>query len=153
MSRTAHKVHESLSAERELERAEVPVFAANEPIMLTGGRAQQILQLRISQSVAEYEVLKMLELSRGLTKARLEPDALRGVTVTLIAKWRYQEQLGFDTIAERLNQDLDRYAPPEPLGGLQAAGCVVDNRRARRSRTGRTPPETWVWSAEPHMSR
>jgi hypothetical protein len=41
----------------------------------------------------------------------------------LIAKWRYYEQLGFDTIAERLNQDLDKYPPPEPTGGLRARGA------------------------------
>ena len=58
MSRTARNMYESLSVEHELERAEVPVFASNEPIMLTGGRAQQILQRRINQSVAEYEVLR-----------------------------------------------------------------------------------------------
>ena len=67
MSRIARKMYENLSVERELERAEVPVFASNEPIMLTGGRAQQILQRRINQSVAEYEVLNMLELSWGGT--------------------------------------------------------------------------------------
>ena len=67
MSRTARKMFESLSVERELERAEIPVFASNEPISLTGGRAQQILQRRINQSVAEYEVLNMLELSWGGT--------------------------------------------------------------------------------------
>ncbi|WP_229787613.1 hypothetical protein [Actinokineospora fastidiosa] len=39
------------------------VVASNEPIMLSGGRAQQILQRRINQSVAEYEVLNMLEQS------------------------------------------------------------------------------------------
>lgn len=205
MSRTARKMYESLSVERELERAEVPVFASNEPIMLTGGRAQQILQRRINQSVAEYEVLNMLELSwggtcthvregynigkpcygykakkfrhpnpakaeKGLTKTRLEPDGLKAETVTLIAKWRYHQQLGFDTIAERLNQDLDKYPPPEPTGGLRARGAwskssVADvlknpkytgyqvyNRRARRSRGGRNranPPEMWVWSVEP----
>jgi hypothetical protein len=65
MSRIARKMYENLSVERELERAEVPVFASNELIMLTGGCAQQILQRRINQSVAEYEVLNMLELSWG----------------------------------------------------------------------------------------
>ncbi len=205
MSRIARKMYETLSVERELERADVPVFASNEPIMLTGGRAQQILQRRINQSVAEYEVLNMLELSwggtcthiregynigkpphgyvakilrhpnaakaeKGLTRSRLEPDGVRGETVTLIAKWRYYEQLGTDTIAERLNQDLDRHPPPEPPGGLRArnawskssvrdilrnpkyTGYQVYNRRARRSRGGRNrhnPPELWVWSAEP----
>src|SRR6266567_154009 len=67
MSRIARKMYETLSVERELERAEVPVFASNEPIMLSGGRDQQILQRRINQSVAEYEVLNMLELSWGGT--------------------------------------------------------------------------------------
>lgn len=206
MSRIARKMYETLSVERELERAEVPVFAANEPIMLTGGRAQQILQRRINQSVAEYEVLNMLELSwggtcthvregynigkpcygykakkfrhpnpakaeKGVTKTRLEPDGPRAETVTLIAKWRFYEQIGCDTIAERLNQDLDKYPPPEPPGGSMRArgawskssvaellknpkytGYQVYNRRARRSRGGRNkpnPPEMWVWSVEP----
>lgn len=193
MARTARKMYESLSVERELERDEIPVFAANEPIMLSGGRAQQILQRRINQSVAEYEVLNMLELSwggtcthvregynigkpchgykakKGLTKTRLEPDGLKGETMTLAAKWRYNEKLGFDTIAERLNQDLDLYPPPEPPGAVRARGAwskstiadmlanpkytgyQVYNRRARRSRGGRNkpnPPEKWVWSAE-----
>ena len=205
MSRTARKMYESLSVERALERFEIPVFASNEPISLTGGRAQQILQRRINQSVAEYEVLNMLELSwggtcthvregynigkpcygykakkirhpnpakaeKGLTKTRLEPDGMRAETVTLIAKWRYHEQLGCDTIAERLNQDLDKYPPPQPPGGLRARGAwskssvaellknpkytgyQVYNRRARRSRGGRNkpnPPQMWVWSVEP----
>jgi hypothetical protein len=36
-----------------LERSGVPLLAWNEPIKLDGGRAQQILQRRINQSVAE----------------------------------------------------------------------------------------------------
>jgi site-specific DNA recombinase len=203
MSRTARKMYESLSVERELERAEVPVFAANEPIMLSGGRAQQILQRRINHSVAEYEVLNMLELSwggtcthvregynigkpcygykakkirhpnpakaeKGLTKTRLEPDGAKGETVTLAAKWRYHQQLGCDTIADRLNQDLDKHPPPEPPGKTRARGAwskssvvamlknpkytgyQVFNRRASRSRNGKVnDPVKWVWSTEP----
>ncbi|MFD8493337.1 recombinase family protein [Amycolatopsis sp. NPDC059657] len=205
MSRIARKMYETLSVERQLENAGVAVFASNEPIMLTGGRAQQILQRRINQSVAEYEVLNMLEQSwggtcthvregynigkplygyrakkfrhpnpvkaeKGITKTRLEPDGERGETVTLMAHWRYHEQLGFDTIAERLNADLDAHPPPEPPGGRRARGAwsksaVADvlknpkytgyqvyNRRARRSRGGTgvvNPPEMWVWSVEP----
>ncbi|GAA3841559.1 MULTISPECIES: serine integrase family protein [Streptomyces] len=42
-----------------------PLFAWNEPIKLDGGRAQQILQRRINQSVAEYEVFNALETSWG----------------------------------------------------------------------------------------
>ncbi|WP_236793334.1 recombinase family protein [Amycolatopsis sp. GM8] len=87
-----------------------------------------------------------------------------------MAQWRYHEQLGFDTIAERLNADLEAHPPPEPPGGRRARGAwsksaVADvlknpkyteyqvyNRRARRSRGGTgvvNPPEMWVWSVEP----
>ncbi|WP_081855511.1 recombinase family protein [Saccharopolyspora rectivirgula] len=203
MSRIARKMYENLSVERQLEQAGVAVFASNEPIVLSGGRAQQILQRRINQSVAEYEVLNMLEQSwggtcthvregynigkpcygyrakkyrhpnpvkaeKGITKTRLEPDGKQASTVTLIAKWRYHEQLGFDTIAERLNADLTEHPPPVPNGGKRTRGAwskssVADvlknpkytgyqvyNRRARRSRNGaNNPPEKWVWSAEP----
>ena len=65
VSRVARRAFEGLSIERELERAEVPLFAANEPITLHGSRAQRILQRRINQSVAEYEVLNTLEQSWG----------------------------------------------------------------------------------------
>jgi DNA invertase Pin-like site-specific DNA recombinase len=65
VSRVARRTFEGLSIERELERAEVPLFAANEPITLTGSRAQRILQRRINQSVAEYEVLNTLGQSWG----------------------------------------------------------------------------------------
>ncbi|SCK09630.1 hypothetical protein H180DRAFT_00483 [Streptomyces sp. WMMB 322] len=43
----------------------MPLFAWNEPIKLDGGRAQQVLQRRINQSVAEYEVFNALEISSG----------------------------------------------------------------------------------------
>ena len=65
VSRVARRTYEGLSIERELERVEVPLFASNEPITLTGSRAQRILQRRINQSVAEYEVLNTLEQSWG----------------------------------------------------------------------------------------
>ncbi|SDN05036.1 recombinase family protein [Allokutzneria albata] len=65
ISRIARHAYEGLRIERELERAEVPLFAANEPIALAGSRAQRIFQRRINQSVAEYEVLNTLELSWG----------------------------------------------------------------------------------------
>ncbi len=67
MARLARRMYETLSVERRLEDVGVTVFASNEPIMLAGGRAQQILQRRINQSVAEYEVLNMLEQSWGGT--------------------------------------------------------------------------------------
>ena len=65
VSRVARRTYEGLSIERELEHAGVPLFASNEPITLTGSRAQRILQRRINQGVAEYEVLNTLEQSWG----------------------------------------------------------------------------------------
>ncbi|WP_199821089.1 recombinase family protein [Streptomyces fulvoviolaceus] len=64
-ARVARRMFESLSVERALEQAGVPLFAWNEPIKIGGGRAQQILQRRINQSVAEYEVFNALETSWG----------------------------------------------------------------------------------------
>src|SRR3954462_15421472 len=43
----------------------VPLFASNEPLTLSGSRAQRVLQRRINQSIAEYEVLNTLEQSWG----------------------------------------------------------------------------------------
>jgi hypothetical protein len=49
VSRVARRTFEGLSIERELENAGVPLFASNEPITLTGSRAQRILQRRINR--------------------------------------------------------------------------------------------------------
>ncbi len=65
IARVARRAFEGLTVERALERVEVPLFAANEPITLGGSRAQRILQRRINQSLAEYEVLNTLEQSWG----------------------------------------------------------------------------------------
>jgi hypothetical protein len=43
----------------------VPLFASNEPITLDGSWAQRLLQRRINQSVAEWEVANTLEQSWG----------------------------------------------------------------------------------------
>ncbi len=203
ISRVARRAYEGLSVERELEKADVPLFASNEPISLGGSRAQRILQRRINQSIAEYEVINTLEQSwgglcthvregwnigkppygykaktyrhpnptkadKGQTKTRLEPDGSRAETVVQIAKWRYHEQLGYDTIAERLNADPAKYPPPVPPGKERARGAwgktsvyevlrnpkytgyQVFNRRASRSKRGKVnDPIKWVWSPEP----
>lgn len=65
VSRVARRAYEGLTVERALERHEVVLFASNEPITVTGSRAQRILQRRINQSIAEYEVLNTLEQSWG----------------------------------------------------------------------------------------
>lgn len=65
IARVARRAYEGLSVERELDKAETPLFASNEPITVSGSRAQRVLQRRINQSVAEYEVLNTLEQSWG----------------------------------------------------------------------------------------
>jgi DNA invertase Pin-like site-specific DNA recombinase len=203
ISRVARRAFEGLSVERELERADVPLFASNEPITLSGSRAQRVLQRRINQSIAEYEVLNTLEQSwgglcthvrdgwnigkppygykakvvphpspskaeKGKTKSRLEPDGKRAETVAQIALWRYHEGLGYNTIADRLNADLERYPPPTApsksrtrgawskssvAGVLQNpkyTGYQVFNRRATTSKRGKVnEPFKWVWSPKP----
>lgn len=57
ISRVARRAYEGLSVERALERADVSLFAVNKPIIVTGSRAQRILQRRINQSVSGYGVL------------------------------------------------------------------------------------------------
>jgi hypothetical protein len=59
VSRVARRTFEGLSIERALERAEVPLFAANEPITLTGSRAQRILQRRINQYAACVDAVRV----------------------------------------------------------------------------------------------
>lgn len=151
MSRIARKMYETLSVERELERAEVPVFAANEPIMLTGGRAQQILQRRINQSVAEYEVLNMLGLSWGGTCTHVREGYNIGKPCYgyKANKFRHPNPAKAE---KGVTKDPPGTRRP-PRGGRHSkyTGYQVYKRRARRSRGGRNksnPPELWVWSAE-----
>ncbi|MCU1686260.1 MAG: Site-specific recombinase [Amycolatopsis sp.] len=65
IARVARRTFEGLSIERALDETQVPIFASNESITLSGSRAQRVLQRRINQSVAEYEVLNTLEQSWG----------------------------------------------------------------------------------------
>ncbi|CAO5152081.1 site-specific DNA recombinase [Frankia sp. AiPs1] len=65
MSRIARRMYENLAIERRLEQAGVALLAWNEPIKVDGPRASAILQRRINQSVAEYEVWNTLESSWG----------------------------------------------------------------------------------------
>lgn len=93
---------------------------------------------------------------------------MRGETVTQIAHWRHHEQLGYDTIADRLNAEPAKFPPPVPVDPTKAGGAwgktsvyeilrnpkytgyQVFNRRASRSGRGKVnDPRKWVWSPEP----
>ena len=110
----------------------------------------------------------------GKVKHRLVSDTVRGKVVTLIFTWRALERLSYQKIADRLNLDLDRYPPPEPIPGAgrrrigawtygsvrevldnpKHTGYMVWNRRKNprkdRGVRGRVnPPSQWVWSSQP----
>jgi hypothetical protein len=110
----------------------------------------------------------------GKVKTRLIPDPARGPVVTQIFQWRALERLGAPDIAHRLNDDLDRYPPPQPIPGRgrravgawtknavlevlsnpKYTGYMVWNRRRQprpdREIRGRlNPPAEWVWSPQP----
>ncbi|MFE0113693.1 recombinase family protein [Amycolatopsis sp. NPDC059019] len=109
-----------------------------------------------------------MKAEKGRTKSRLEPDGIRGETVTQMALWRYYEGLGCGVIADRLNADLQRYPPPEApskartrgtwsrsavyhiLSNPKYTGYQVFNRRATTSKRGKVnEPIKWVWSPQP----
>jgi DNA invertase Pin-like site-specific DNA recombinase len=203
IERVARRTYYGTRVEHLLEKAGVALFAADEPISLTGKRATTILTRRVKQSVAEWYVLEVLEKSwdglcehtrqgwnvgrppygylaeaiphpvpakraEGKTKTRLVPDPVRGPVVTRIFTWRAVERLGYLTIADRLNADLERYPPPTALDPARQrdawsrssvrdvlcnpkyTGYMVYNRRATKSRSGKVnPPSAWIWSPKP----
>jgi len=75
ISRISRDTHVGTGIERELERAGVTLFAADEPIVMQRrwGRAAALLNRRLKQIVSEYEVRNMLELSwNGLVDHTLQ---------------------------------------------------------------------------------
>ena len=111
---------------------------------------------------------------QGRHKHKLIADPARGRVVTQIFGWRALERLSYQAIADRLNTDLDRYPPPEPIAGGRRrrigawtygsvrevldnpkhTGYMVWNRRknprkARGVRGRVNPPSAWVWSRQP----
>jgi DNA invertase Pin-like site-specific DNA recombinase len=108
--------------------------------------------------------------AEGRSKTRLVLDPVRAPVVEQIYSWRIDEKLGYRAIAERLNQDLDRYLPPVPPDPARAlgewsgssvrdilhnpkyTGYQVWNRRASKDpiHPGKyNPISEWVWSKQP----
>jgi hypothetical protein len=105
----------------------------------------------------------------GKTKARLVLDPIRAPVVAQVFTWRTHQRLGYHAIAKRLNQDPDRYPPPDTtipgaarghwtdsavadvITNPKYTGYMVWNRRAHGKSTGtrRRPPDQWIWSPEP----
>lgn len=108
--------------------------------------------------------------AEGKHKTKLAIDPVRGPVVVQIYAWRVDERLSYRAIAARLNTDLDRYPPPQPVDPERAVGRWTGsavreilfnpkytghqcwNRRATKDKLhpGKNKPiEEWVVSAEP----
>ncbi|GLY85982.1 hypothetical protein Airi02_039110 [Actinoallomurus iriomotensis] len=105
--------------------------------------------------------------AEGKTKTRLITDPIKGPTVTTIFQMRALQRLGYDAIADRLNTDLLRHPPPEPVDPRRAVGrwtgsairgilinpkytgYMVWNRRASKKGGRYNPASEWVWSPRP----
>jgi len=202
IERVARRTYDATKVEHDLEGVGVALLAADEPLLLNGKRATQVITRRIKQGLAEWYVLEVLEKSRdglcehtrqgwnigrppygylaervphpvpakrsqGATKSRLRLDPVRAPVVAQIFAWRVTEQLGYRTIANRLNADPGRYPPPIPnrpqaakgawcastvtdiLHNPKYTGYMVWNRVAENTSGRRNPPQAWVWSPKP----
>ncbi|WP_372503900.1 recombinase family protein [Actinomadura rupiterrae] len=105
--------------------------------------------------------------AQGKTKSRLIPNPVRGPVVTMIFMWRATERIGYREIADRLDQDPDRFPPPVPtrperrvgrwtrsavreiLHNPKYTGYMVWNRRATKQGGRLNPPSEWTWSPRP----
>ncbi|MDG4834789.1 recombinase family protein [Solwaraspora sp. WMMD1047] len=198
--RMARYVYFNTRIEYELARHGIELFASDEPIDLHGKKAAKVLLRRIKQAVGEWTAINTFEQAwDGLkthttsgynigrapygyrtqphkegerVKSKLVVDKARGPVVTQIFRWRVDDEYTYGQIAARLNANLDRYPPPEPLRKDTAVGCwtwesvrnllhnpkytghMVWNRTTtrtgvtlRRKRTHRPNPiDQWVWS-------
>ncbi|WP_165970464.1 recombinase family protein [Actinomadura sp. 6K520] len=63
IDRISRRTFYGTKIEHELEQAGIPLFAADEPITLTGKRATAILTRRVKQGIAEWYAIQMLEQS------------------------------------------------------------------------------------------
>ncbi|MBT8227520.1 MAG: recombinase family protein [Dactylosporangium sp.] len=60
--------------------------------------------------------------AEGKHKTKLKIDPVRGPVVEHVYALRVDEKLAYRAIAERLNADLDRYPPPQPVDSERAVG-------------------------------
>lgn len=63
IDRISRRTFYGTKVEHDLEQVGVPLFAADEPITLTGKRATAILTRRVKQGIAEWYAIQMLEQS------------------------------------------------------------------------------------------
>ena len=107
--------------------------------------------------------------AEGKHKTKLAIDRRRGPVVKKIYAWRVNDKLSYRAIADRLNIDLHRYPPPQPVDPERAVGRwtvsavreilfnpkytghMAWNRRSTKDKLhpGKNNPiEEWVVSAE-----
>ena len=107
--------------------------------------------------------------AKGIKKTLLVVHEVEGPVVSKMYRWRVDERLAYQSIADRLNEDLVFNPPPTPIDPARAVGMwtysnvreiltnpkytghMVWNRRARKG-NGRNRINSvtkWVWSAQP----
>jgi hypothetical protein len=107
--------------------------------------------------------------AEGKHKTKLTIDQRRGPVVEAIYALRTNEKLSYRAIADRLNTDLDRYPPPQPVDPERAVGRwtgsavreilfnpkytghMVWNRRSTKDKLHpgkNNPVDEWIVSAE-----
>jgi hypothetical protein len=79
--------------------------------------------------------------AKGIKKTKLVEHEIEGAVVRKIFSWRVAERLGFEAIADRLNEDLVTNPPPTPIKIEEAVGRWTGSG----ARDGATPstPATW----------
>lgn len=107
--------------------------------------------------------------AKGIKKTKLKAHEVEAAVVRKMFHWRVTEQLGYQAIADRLNEDLVTNPPPTPVGERDAIGFwtysnvrevltqpkhtghMVWNRRARKGagKNRINPVNEWVWSKDP----
>lgn len=107
--------------------------------------------------------------AKGIKKTKLAAHDGEAAVVRKMYDWRVTEQLGYQAIADRLNEDLVLNPPPQPVGERDAIGFwtysnvrevltqpkhtghMVWNRRARKGagKNRLNPVSEWVWSKDP----
>nr|WP_280316952.1 recombinase family protein [Nocardia wallacei] len=75
-------------------------------------------------------------------------DPERSPAVVQIYQWRHDEHLAYKVIAQRLNQDPDRYPPPQPNRAERAKGCWTTSS-VREILINPKYTGTWCGTAKP----
>ncbi len=101
------------------------------------------VQRLLPGSVVQQWITHAKRDTKGLQKIRLEVHPVEGPVVRKSFGWRVAERLGYQAIADRLNEDLVTNPPPTPVDPDNAVNqhCCFDRLNLRRLSSRRRPGE------------